>query len=641
MKRVAQLRVTGIAIGLLAVALAGGSLSLWFAARTEPAAGTKKEISEKEYYRFPGLSGPSHVSVVRAAEPGAWTAYTHGTTSRLAILLTDPDSSWLGLVHGLKSIGIPFTITRDVQTAIRHQAVLVYPIISGKVLSPDALRALAAFPRSGGTLIGMQVLGGGLNEVFGFDRAIESYDRTEIVFNQGLPLLASLTEPREQRVSLGRRVHAASTIGTVGYLRNASPLAVFEDGTAAVTSKAYARGRAFAIGLDLGFLLLKGYNNRGEELVRQFNNEFDPALDVWLRMLKQIYRSATDKAVTLGTVPFGYSLSVLLTHDVDFTESLANATAYAEYEKSEGLAGTYFIQTKYVRDYNDDVYFNETGVKYMARLAELGAELGSHTIAHSAVFSTFPMGTGRERYPEYVPFVKDPTTAYNGSILGELRVSKYLIEHFSGQSVASFRPGHLSNPISLPQALQATGYRYSSSATANNSLTHLPYQLMYDRAMTSQVEVFEFPVTIEDEAMPKLGDRLSQALEVARQVGRYGGVCVVLIHPNILGHKLAFEKGFVAGVRPNAWFGSVGQFGRWWATRNKAELDVVSDQMGLTVTIRVPEAVSGLTLDVPSDWTWKASGSSLGGVEQRGTTVILPEFTGTQRVAFIRKARRR
>lgn len=149
---------------------------------------------------------------------------------------------------------------------------------------------------------------------------------------------------------------------------------------------------------------------------------------------------------------------------------------YAEYERSQGLVDTYFIQTKYVRDYNDDVYFNETGVRHLARLAELGVELGSHTIAHSAVFSKFPIGTGHETYPEYVPFVKDLTTAHNSTILGELRVSKYLIEHFSGQTVWSFRPGHLSNPSTLPHALAATGYRYGSLATANNSLTHLPYQ---------------------------------------------------------------------------------------------------------------------------------------------------------------------
>ena len=50
------------------------------------------------------------------AVPADWTICSHGTTSRLAILLTEPDSSWLGLVHDLKSNGTPFNITRDVHS---------------------------------------------------------------------------------------------------------------------------------------------------------------------------------------------------------------------------------------------------------------------------------------------------------------------------------------------------------------------------------------------------------------------------------------------------------------------------------------------------------------------------------------------
>jgi hypothetical protein len=102
-------------------------------------------------------------------------------------------------------------------------------------------------------------------------------------------------------------------------------------------------------------------------------------------------------------------------------------------------------------------------------------------------------------------------------------VSKFLIEHFSSPtSVISFRPGNLSNPLTLPQALVASGYRFSSSATANNSLTHLPYQLTYDRGVESEVGIFEFPVTLEDEELPELESRLPEDLELFRQVGRYG-----------------------------------------------------------------------------------------------------------------------
>lgn len=627
MERSTRIRLTGIATLFLSIVF--GSWAL-FGSRSAQ----HIEIPEQDFHRFPGVSGPDHATVVPPRVPTLWTTYGEGSESRLAILLTDPDSSWLGLAHGLKSIGVPFRITRDVREALTHQVVLVYPTISGKVLTSDELHALAEFPKSGGTLIGLQVVGGGLNEVFGFHEAVVSRQRYDLRLAESDPLLAELTDPREQHLRVGIRDKGVAVMGTYGYTESVAPLARFDDGTAAITQKSYGRGRAYAIGLDLGFLLLKGYNNRGEELVRIYDNQFDPTLDVWLRLLKSIYRTAQAGAVTLGTVPFGKSLSVMLTHDVDFTQSIKNAVDYAEYEKGQGVVGTYFIQVKYIRDYNDDIFFNDEGVRYLARLAELGMELGSHTIAHSKVFNRFPMGTGREIYPAYAPFVKDRTTALNASILGELRVSKFLIDHFSGQSIVSFRPGELSNPFSLPQALLATGFRYSSTATANNSLTHLPYQLNYDRLTDSEVELFEFPVTIEDEELPKMGDRLPEALEVARQISRYGGSMVVLIHPNILDHKLAFEKGFIEGVRPYAWFGSVREFGRWWAARNQVQLDVAQGERSVTVTVTTPEPVAGLTLEVPGGWRFDPSRSSSKGIQQRGTVVTLPELTGPRTLTF-------
>lgn len=629
MERSPVLRLTGVAIVFLAVVI--GSWML-----LGPHAIKPEDIPEKDFFRFPGVAGPSHVSVVPPPVSADWKTYSRGSKSRLAILLTDPDSCWLGLAHGLKSIGVPFQITRDVDDALTHQVVLVYPMISGKVLSSDALAKLAEFPRSGGTLIGVQVLGGGLNQVFGFHDAVASRQRYDMRLSSTDPLLASFTEPRERQLRVGIREKGLEMLGTYGYTESTTPLALFEDGTAAITQKAYGRGRTYAIGLDLGFLLLKGYNNRAEEIVQTYDNQFDPTLDVWLRLLKSIYRSAQEGAVTLGTVPFGKSLSVMLTHDIDFTQSIKNAVDYAEYEQSQGLVGTYFIQVKYIRDYNDDIFFNDEGVRHLARLAELGMELGSHTIAHSKVFNRFPVGTGQETYPSYAPFVKDRTAAYNASILGELRVSKFLIEHFSGQTVVSFRPGELSNPFGLPQALRATGYLYSSTATANNSLTHLPYQLNYDRLTSSEVKVFEFPVTIEDEELPKLGERLPQALEVARQVSRYGGLCVVLIHPNILDHKLVFEKGFVEGVRPYAWFGSVSQFGQWWDARNSVQVDVERDGSAYVVKLEIPQPLPGLTLEVPEGWTIDRGRSYPVPIDQQADRfVILQEAVGAMALRFI------
>jgi len=80
---------------------------------------------------------------------------------------------------------------------------------------------------------------------------------------------------------VGIREKGLKVLGTYGYIENATPLAVFEDGTAAITQKAYGRGRAYAIRLDLGFLFVKGYNSRADEIVQTYNNQFDASLDIW------------------------------------------------------------------------------------------------------------------------------------------------------------------------------------------------------------------------------------------------------------------------------------------------------------------------------------------------------------------------
>ena len=131
-----------------------------------------------------------------------------------------------------------------------------------------------------------------------------------------------------------------------------------------------------------------------------------------------------------------------------------------------------------------------------------------------------------------------------------------------------------------------------------------------------------------------MGDRLPQALEVARQISRYGGSVVVLIHPNILDHKLAFERGFVEGVRPYAWFGSVREFGRWWAARNQVEVDVTRDPTSLRVTLTMPQSIAGLTIELPEGWTLRQADSVHKGVTQRGRVIIFPELKGTHVFRF-------
>jgi len=598
-------------------------------------AGTIYYLIERKVYIFEGLAGPATSSVLYTSEETSFDRYAKGAESRMAILLTDPEAPWLGLAHGLKSIGVPFTITTDYKWALKHRIVCVYPIISGRALTVEALKALAKFPREGGTLVGFNVLGGGLNETFGFTKALPSRKHSVVHINTDTPLTSVFTEPEEQKIILLRKdktdIVRKNKMGTYSYSEPVvTPLAVYEDGSAAITIKHYAEGKAYAFGIDIGHLFLKGYNSIAEGMILQYVNGYDPTIDTVLRLLKNMYHTAVPYGITLHTVPFNKSLSVMITHDVDYSQSIGNALVYAQYEKNQGIRATYFIQTKYIRDWNDEIFFTEDNTNVVTQLEQWGMEVASHSVSHAVKFSDFPMGSGEEQYPDYRPVVKARLQSEEGTILGELRVSKFLLESFLGEStVLSFRPGHLSNPRSLPEALYSTGYLYSSSVTSNKSLTHLPFQLNYSRSFTQEIPIYEFSITVEDEHLPKMGERLPQAIDLAEKISRYGGIFVVLMHPDMFDHKLDFLKGIIPAVRDFSHFATVAEFGRWWSARDRIDVDVFPDGKSLDLRLIIPEKIQGITFQLPEGYQYISSIPGRVNITQSGSRLILDEVEGT------------
>jgi hypothetical protein len=588
-------------------------------------------IPSDHMFTFANTRGPGGRSVVPTWQKTSWQQYAAGSNTRLAILLTDENSPWLGVAHGLKSFGVPFLITTNYKKALQHNVVLVYPTISGVALPPEGLRALAAFPRNGGVLMGVNVVGGGLNETFGFTQATAANTHREIQFDSATPFTQAFTHPHERVI----RLEKSLIVNSYSQPKN-KPLATYEDGSAAITQKAFEKGRAYAFGMDLGQYILKGHNGRQEGISRTFVNAYEPHADMLLRLVRNIYLSGQPNAVTIGTVPQGKELSVIFTHDIDFTRSIRNAVEYARYEKENGVPATHFIQTKYIRDFNDDIFFNDAGAANAREIHALGQNLASHSVAHSKTFYLFPMGSGQEQYPDYQSFVKERFLTYNGTILGELRISKFLVEHaVPGATVESFRPGHLSNPFQLPEGMEAAGYRYSSSTTADNDLTHLPYQLNYGRGTEAESPIFEFPITVEDELPPRMDERLGDAVALAKQLKKEGGSFVILVHPNVLDYKLAFEKGFAQAVKPFAWFGNMETFGAWWVASNAVTADVqpVSAKQ-LQLQLNAPVAIEALSIRIPTGW--QLDGVSKAGISQRGRQLLIQHLQGRRTLVLNR-----
>jgi peptidoglycan/xylan/chitin deacetylase (PgdA/CDA1 family) len=562
-------------------------------------------------YIFEGVEGPPGQDHIRAPQPATIAQFDHGSPHRLAVLVTDPKSSWLSLARAFKAQGIPFTITQDWRRALQHKVVLVYPIISGKTLDADALRALSEHVHDGGTLLGFDLEGGGLGPVFGAGPAIPS--RTRIELHWAAP--AKFPEEQVSRFSSTKAIQ----LGSFAYEpRGADVIARYEDGGAGILCH-HTGGTACLMGVDLGALGERAADGRAEPIARTYVNAYEPSFDVLMRWVRDLYVAGEPMPWLIDAAPDGYDVSLVFTHDIDFTRSVINARVYADLEKAEGVKATYFMQTKYVKDYNDDVFMTKETIPHLLYLRDLGMEIASHTVAHSQVMNVFPIGDGREHYPHYRPFVRTHTSATGGTVFGEARVSKFLIEHFTGVHVRSFRPGHLSYPFKLPEVLEATGYEFSSSNTANASLTHLPHQLSFARAGKALSPVYEFPITIEDEKPPRMGDRVDAGDLVIRKIAANHGLVVVLIHPNITGHKLQFERDIIARWKGRAWMTDLETFGTWWRARDEAEFDVTSDEGGWALTARAPEALQNVVVILP-----KAQGAAKGGfyTQAKGRLVI-------------------
>jgi hypothetical protein len=608
---------------------------------------------------YHGLTGPRQRSPVPHLVPATPpTRYEAGGPSRLALLLTDDASDWLGIAHGLKAMGVPFRVVRTAARATRHRALLVYPSL--RSLSPADRAALAAHVGRGGTLIA--VVDGPLDDpsleaTLGTRWTAPPSEQRTLVL-QGAPrgpMADPGGEPANRTIPLFDTVRGISLVKGHGLAETPGieVLARYEDGRVGATRRVdpASGGRAYAWGVDFGRLLLTAQNDGAAGAAFHFVNHYQPACDLFLRFLADAWREASPRtAVRLRTAPLGREVAVLLTHDVDESAAVRLAASFAESERRQDVRATYFLLPKYsLPEFGDDAYlFHTIGGRPTADwwrdLDRQGHELASHSAAHASDFDQpgpWPMGTGAETFETYDPrfecdgpYPEEECAGVSkvrrcrmasgecglwktvgGSLLGDLRVSKLLVEQVSSAPVQAFRPGFLLWPKQLNEALAAVGYAYTSIGTCNTHLTHLPYQLNHGKGR-SEVDVFEFCLASDDQDQPLSaadgpGTRLHQAVDLVHRLAAYGGVFVQLIHPadtwSGWRDNLGFQEALVARLRavPNlAHFATVSGFGAFWRARDAVEVDVQPGPAPRShrLRLRAPRPVEGLSLDVPATW---------------------------------------
>ena len=226
--------------------------------------------------------------------------------------------------------------------------------------------------------------------------------------------------------------------------------------------------------------------------------------------------------------------------------------------------------------------------------------MGSHSIIHSRGFNKFELGSGRETYPSYQPRGLGFDTASGATVFGEVRVSKELLDgEIPGQDTIFFRAGHLRVPVSLPEALERSGYQFDSSFTADDVLSNFPFALPRDLGFEEDSDIHEFPVTIEDEESPGFAKRVPQALQVILANAENGAVSVVLVHSNESVLKAAAEQDLLRQLPPDIVKTDMLTFASFWRARDRLQwsLTATSVPTGAVLQVKSDESVVGLTFE--------------------------------------------
>jgi hypothetical protein len=528
------------------------------------------------------------------------TAYPEAFALQVAVFRTSTEESMLGLLHPLGEMGIPFFVTHDLDQALRHRLVIVYPTIDGRTFSAGEVEKLNKHVRMGGSLISFNVVAGALKPLFGYRDVTPSRRRHRVIFSATSDVVERyLNRPEEREIQLGDPKYD-EIFWTNGYTSDGSSqvMAQFEDGNGAVLRKKTGEGTAYLFGLSLQDVILRNQVNRDYDAQRHYVNVFEPGSDVWSLLLRAWYESEQPDAVRLGAIPGGNSSVFLISHDVDWENSFDPALDFAAMEEKHHVKSTFFIQTKYVSDANSVSFFFGKNLADLKKLYAMGFSIGSHSVIHSRGFNKFELGTGAETLASYQPRGTGFDTATGATVFGEIRVSKELLDgELAGQQTVFFRAGHLRVPPSLPEALQRCAYLFDSSFTSADVLTNFPYPLPLGLGFEEDSGILEFPLTFEDEESPRLDQRVAPALEVIHANAENEAISSILIHPNEAHYKLNAEQDILEHLPPGVVATDPLSFARFWRAREGLKWTIVPAQTGLTVRLKVTtnEAAEGLT----------------------------------------------
>jgi hypothetical protein len=489
--------------------------------------------------------------------------------------------------EALQSMGVPATVVPLGADLSQFPVAILAGAADAGSVDAAAAEALAKYVDAGGVLIAEAVTAPDLRALMGIDAVSESQKRDSLTLCAAChPSLANVTTKTERQIELDDS-QGGGGIGTVGYTPtgDAQVLGTFDDGTAALITRPQGKGTTYAVGARLLDLVARHWEGARFSSSRSYANTTEADADAWLLWLRGVWRISTPGGVTLATVPAGVSAQVLLTISANWGDGMLAVPDYLKAMRGidPNAGATVFVATHRAKDWLDDAYFPSPAVigdrtqeiaDAVDRTMSLGGVLGSESVSHTPRFGTLPLGTGRETWQRYTPFVQSRKTTEGATLLGELVVSRALLRQFQ-PDVSAFRAPYLLSSRDLAPAEDAVGYRFDSSTTQGWTQTAFPFHppRLDDSGFA---DVFSFPITVEDEADGGLRTRIDSAADVASAAIANGAPATILIHPRAEDEWREAAVKLIATMRDRYGKGlsvdSLSTYGAFWSERDNLAL---------------------------------------------------------------------
>ncbi|MGL1886697.1 MAG: hypothetical protein OCD76_09295 [Reichenbachiella sp.] len=519
--------------------------------------------------------------------------------NRSAAILIIPDvlevgsqSKTLSLQHALNASGVPFSIVTQLDSAVLFSVIYFSSSLTPGAFSLDDIITITDYVDNGGVVVAPRLLDPALFSLFGIsssEYSASNYLLTWDVLSDPL-LFKYFNTPEEISYLFGDSI-TGTTVKTIEYtVTNAQAIAEYSNGTSAATVFNSGDGYTYTLGLSFKNMILSYLTNKDIATGSSYSIDFEPDVDMIIFLLKNIYTKHVPYAVTKHSLPDTCASAIIVTHDIDSRTSMEQIGSFGTYEKSMRIQGSYFITTRYIDDARSSDFYSAY-VDSIVALKEMGHHIGSHSVGHFPDFASMPMGGSGNTPLTYSPYYSYTDSAtHDGSILGELEVSKFILERDIGIPIKSFRAGHLSFPLTLIDALDSSNYTYNSSVNANDVETSFPFRGMYGNKYSGTVSnVFEIPITISD----VFGDdpindtnwlsKVSLWNSITEKYSDNHSPVVLLIHPN-RDYKLLAEMSFVDAQADKTFIGFE-EYGDFWRDRERYSFSSTLTGNSLTIHI--------------------------------------------------------